>query len=112
MRQRLSLLRLALFLLCLLGAQHGALVHAFEHVRATAGTSFLDAGGSGGGGEHGLVCADCLSAQSFSAIFASLASAAVPSGLAHVCRARAAAHDAHCPVPEPRAHGPPASFLL
>jgi hypothetical protein len=112
MRQPVSLLRLAFLLLCLLGAQHTALVHAFEHVRATAGQASLDATGSGSGDEHGLVCADCLSAQSFSAVFANPASATIPSGLAHVCRARTASHDACSPAPEPRAHGPPATFLL
>jgi hypothetical protein len=101
-----SVLRRILLLLCLLGAQHTALAHAYEHDATRSLRPIAEA--SHGTGLHTLVCADCLSAHS-------LGAAALPCpepGLRHgtlnhvLATAAATAADA-CHLPEQHAHGPP-----
>ena len=105
MFQRLSALRLVMLLLCLLGAQQVALVHAFEHVPA-AGIAL--AAEDDGGPAHAQVCPDCLSAHSLTQLSAGTTPAPAVPDLSHVLRAASLRVAVHSVAPEPRAHGPPA----
>lgn len=103
--RRLSALRLFLFVLCLVGAQHAVLVHAFEHIPGYGGASVADTGQGEGG--HALVCADCLSAHTLAAVFHGATPAGIHIGLGHVLCAPALLPARDSRAPEPRAHGPP-----
>ena len=111
--RRLATFRLVLFLLCLIGAQHTALVHAFEHLSA-GGTAVaqLRQDGRGTAGDHALVCASCLSAHTFATCFTGAPARAPESGLTHVYRATLALQSGGSTTPELRAHGPPPISLL
>ena len=105
MFRRLSALRLVMLLLCLIGAQHVTLVHAFEHVPA-AGVSLTAE--DDGGPAHAQVCPDCLSAHSLTQLSAGTTPAAAVPDLSHVLRAASLRVAVHGAAPEPCAHGPPA----
>ncbi|MBC7208168.1 MAG: hypothetical protein H5U27_16880 [Methyloversatilis sp.] len=105
MFRRLSALRLVMLLLCLIGAQHVTLVHAFEHVPA-AGVSLTAE--DDGGPAHAQVCPDCLSAHSLTQLSAGTTPAPAVPDLSHVLRAASLRVAVHGAAPEPCAHGPPA----
>lgn len=104
MFRRLSALRLVMLLLCLIGAQHVTLVHAFEHVPA-AGVSLTAE--DDGGPAHAQVCPDCLSAHSLTQLSAGTTPAPAVPDLSHVLRAASLRVAVHGAAPEPCAHGPP-----
>ncbi|MFZ5504105.1 MAG: hypothetical protein ACOY7P_01305 [Pseudomonadota bacterium] len=104
MFRRLYALRLVMLLLCLIGAQHVTLVHAFEHVPA-AGVSLTAE--DDGGPAHAPVCSDCLSAHSLTQLSVGAGSEPAVSDLSHVLRAASLRVAAHGAAPEPCAHGPP-----
>ncbi|PZU54923.1 MAG: hypothetical protein DI561_03765 [Thauera sp.] len=105
MFRRLSALRLVMLLLCLIGAQHVTLVHAFEHVPA-AGVSLTAE--DDGGPAHVQVCPDCLSAHSLTQLSVGAAPDPAVPDLSHVLRAASLRVAVHGAAPEPCAHGPPA----
>lgn len=104
MFRRLYALRLVMLLLCMIGAQHVTLVHAFEHV-PTAGIAL--AAEDDGGPAHAPVCPDCLSAHSLTQLSVGAGSEPAVSDLSHVLRAASLRVAAHGAAPEPCAHGPP-----
>ncbi|WP_019915759.1 hypothetical protein [Methyloversatilis discipulorum] len=109
MFRRLSALRLVMLLLCLIGAQHVTLVHAFEHVPA-AGVSLTAE--DDGDPAHAPVCPDCLSAHSLIQLSVGAAPDPAVPDLSHVLRAASLRVAAHGAAPEPCAHGPPATSPL
>lgn len=109
MFRRLSALRLVMLLLCLIGAQHVTLVHAFEHVPTASQTLAAE---DDGGPAHAPVCPDCLSAHSLTQWSAGATPDPAVPDLSHVLRAASLRVAAHGAAPEPCAHGPPAPSLL
>ncbi|HEY9192807.1 MAG TPA: hypothetical protein VIO81_08020 [Methyloversatilis sp.] len=111
--RRLSVFRLVLFLLCLIGAQHAALVHALEHLPAGgAAIAQLQQDGDSKAGDHALACVGCLAAHTFATCFSGTPPRAPESALTHVYRAPLAVRSGGSTTPEPRAHGPPPISLL
>lgn len=126
----LFVLRRVLLLLCLLGAQHAALVHAYEHhaasgpqsgVQPTADTALQPvlqpvlqpfAGSEHGSGLHAASCADCLSGHALNAALPVALPGLTYVRLGHVFSTAAAVQSAACRLPEQRAHGPPFSSLI
>lgn len=104
MFRRLYALRLVMLLLCMIGAQHVTLVHAFEHVPA-AGVSLTAE--DDGGPAHAPVCPDCLSAHSLTQLSVGAAPDPAVPDLSHVLRGASLHVAAHGAAPEPCAHGPP-----
>jgi hypothetical protein len=105
----LFVLRRILLLLCLVGAQHAALAHAYEHLLLQDTGSVGEHGGSDGG--EALVCPDCLTAHSIAAI-STVASPLLPQGaLGHVFSAREAGISSARELLDLRAQGPPSYSL-
>lgn len=107
--KHLSVLRRILLLLCLIGAQHAALAHAYEHFSARGSLPVAESEHNGGG-EHAIACADCLSAHSLNAAFPVTLPAPARDTLDHVFLASALVQAGACYLPEQRAHGPPPSL--
>ncbi|MBL8477604.1 MAG: hypothetical protein JNK71_16260 [Methyloversatilis sp.] len=123
----LFVLRRVLLLLCLLGAQHAALVHAYEHHAASGPQSGVQpaadsalqpvlqpvlqpfAGSDHGSGLHAASCADCLSGHALNAALPVALPGLSHARLGHVFCTVAAVQSAVCRLPEQRAHGPPFS---
>lgn len=118
----LFVLRRVLLLLCLLGAQHAALVHAYEHHAASGVQSGVQpaahpalhpfAGSEHGSGLHAVSCADCLSGHALNAALPVPLPGLNHARLGHVFSTAAAVQSAVCRLPEQRAHGPPFSSLI
>jgi len=106
----LFVLRRILLLLCLLGAQHAALAHAYEH-DATFDAQPVP-GSEHRPGLHVASCAECMAGQALNA-----ALPATPAELCHgcldrVCSTVVSVQSAACRLPDLRAHGPPSSPLI
>lgn len=106
----LFVLRRVLLLLCLLGAQHVALVHAYEH-HAASGVQPI-AGAEHGSGLHAVSCADCLSGQTLNAALPVTLQGLRHASRGHVLSSAASLLATVCHLPEQRAHGPPFSSLI
>lgn len=111
MFRRLSALRFVLLVLCLVGAQHVSLVHAFEHLSPRA-ASVLAESDDDGAPTHAAVCPDCLSAHSLATLFSGSAPDTAVADLSHVLRAASLRVAVHGAAPEPCAHGPPVFPLI
>ncbi|OYW28512.1 MAG: hypothetical protein B7Z51_08095 [Methyloversatilis sp. 12-65-5] len=114
----LFVLRRLLLLLCLLGAQHAALVHAYEHHVASGVQSGAQpalhpfAGSEHGSGLHAAACADCLASHALNAALPLTLPGLSHVGLGHVLSTAPSVQSAVCQPPEQRAHGPPVSSLI
>jgi hypothetical protein len=98
-------LRRILLLLCLLGAQHAALAHNYEHFLLQDAGSVGEHGGNDGG--DALVCPDCLTAHSIAAI-STVASPLLPqAAFGHVFSAHEAGIRSARELLDLRAQGPP-----
>lgn len=105
----LFVLRRILLLLCLLGAQHAALAHTYEHFLLPDTGSVGEHDGNGGGDI--LVCPDCLTAHSIAAI-STVASPLLPLGaFEHLFSAHEAGVSSAPALLDLRAQGPPSYFL-
>lgn len=101
----LFVLRRILLLLCLLGAQHAALAHTYEHLLLQETGSVGEHGGSDGGDAR--VCPDCLTAHSIAAI-STVASLSLPQcAFGHVFNAHEAEVSSARELLDLRARGPP-----
>lgn len=107
---RFGPLRFVLLVLCLVGAQHVSLVHAFEHLSPRA--AVLADSDDDGALTHAAVCPDCLSAHSLATLFSGTAPDTVVADLSHVLRAASLRVAVHGAAPEPCAHGPPVFPLI
>jgi hypothetical protein len=106
----LFVLRRVLLLLCLLGAQHAALAHAYEHHPAFGVQPV--AGSEHGSGLHAVSCADCLSGQALNAALPVTLAGLRHASLDHVLSSVASILATACHLPEQRAHGPPSHTLI
>ncbi|WP_018412317.1 hypothetical protein [Methyloversatilis thermotolerans] len=106
---RLGALRLFWLLLCLIGAQHASIVHAFQHLPTPAATLSQPDEGSA---SHAATCPECLSACSLSVLAVGAAPASSPPVLGHVFHAVAQSFARHGSAPEPCAHDPPRFSLI
>jgi hypothetical protein len=105
----LFVLRRILLLLCLLGAQHAALAHTYEHVLLQEAASAGEHGGKDSG--DALVCPDCLSAHSIEAMSA-VASPLLPQiAFGHVFTAHEAGVSSARERLDLHAQGPPPHSL-
>lgn len=108
---RFGPLRFVLLVLCLIGAQHVSLVHAFEHLSPRA-AAVLAESDDDGAPTHAAVCPDCLSAHSLATLFSGSAPDTAVADLSHVLRAASLRVAVHGAAPEPCAHGPPVFPLI
>ncbi|MDP2870223.1 hypothetical protein [Methyloversatilis sp.] len=106
----LFVLRRILLLLCLFGAQHVALAHAYEHHPAPGVHSV--AGSEHGSGLHAVSCADCLSGHALNTAMPAKLPGLRHAGLDHVFITTAPVRSTACDLPEQRAHGPPLPSLI
>jgi len=106
----LFVLRRVLLLLCLLGAQHAALAHAYEHHPAPGVHPVV--GSEHGSGLHAVSCADCLSGQALNAALPVSLPGLRHASLGHVFSSPASLLATACQLPEQRAHGPPSHALI
>lgn len=109
---RFGPLRFVLLVLCLVGAQHVSLVHAFEHLSPRAAAVLTDGDDDGAPTHAAAVCPDCLSAHSLATLFSGSAPDTSVADLSHVLRAASLRVAVHGAAPEPCAHGPPVFPLI
>ncbi|MDP3873810.1 MAG: hypothetical protein Q8Q80_14215 [Methyloversatilis sp.] len=100
----LFVLRRILLLLCLLGAQHVALAHAYEHHPGP--------GSEHGSGLHAVSCADCVAGHALNAAVPGTLPGLRHASLGHVFSSAASVPSAACQLPEQRSHGPPSLSLI
>lgn len=98
-------LRRILLLLCLLGAQHAALAHTYEHLLLLDRGSVGEHGGNDGG--DAPVCPDCLSAHSIEAISTVASPLLLQGAFGHVYSVHAAGISSAPALLDLRARGPP-----
>ncbi|AOF82780.1 hypothetical protein BSY238_1492 [Methyloversatilis sp. RAC08] len=106
----LFVLRRVLLLLCLLGAQHVALAHAYEH-HPVPGVQRV-AGSEHGSGLHVVSCADCLSVQALNSALPVTLPGLRHASLDHEFSSASSLPATACRLPEQRAHGPPSHTLI
>jgi hypothetical protein len=103
-------LRRILLLLCLLGTQHAALAHAYEHFLLPDTASVSEHGGNEGG--DALVCPDCLTAHSIEVISMIAATLLPQDVFGHVVSAQADGLGSALMLLDLHAQGPPVLPLI
>ncbi|MCQ9379590.1 hypothetical protein [Methyloversatilis sp. XJ19-49] len=106
----LFVFRRVLLLLCLLGAQHVALAHVYEHHPAPGVQPV--AGAEHGSGLHAVSCADCLSGHALNAALPVTLPGLRHASLDHLLSSADSLLATACHLPEQRAHGPPSHTLI